>query len=275
MPARTVDLATHINESFERGGSPAFPVALRPIFYNSGENLQPVPDRLAVVREDTGQSLGLVSKRYVLVPHQRILDSVGDATAKLDVGSIPRGIYLDRNGARMRAVFKFPALTEAVVSGDDICPCLKIQNTYDGTSRITVHLGAFRFVCTNLAIGGGGVFAGGFMAVHTGEIPIDRVADELGSYLSRFTAIVAAYRSWNGQLLDRERFVHALAAFPKRPAEEIERAIPVGQDATVYRAYNAATWHATHRMRSARGAFDLLERINHTFQEHFPPGAAS
>ena len=113
------------------------------------------------------------------------------------------------------------------------------------------------------------------MAVHTGEIPIDRVADELGSYLSRFAAIVAAYRSWNEQLLDRERFVHALAAFPKRPAEEIERAIPVGQDTTVYRAYNAATWHATHRMRSARGAFDLLERINHTFKEHFPPGVAS
>lgn len=273
MPARTIDLAAHINETVECGGPAGFPVSLQPIFYNRGEDPEPVRDRLAVVRTDTGRSLGVVSKRYVLVPHQRILDSVAEATSKIDVGPVPRGIYLDRGGARMRAVYKFPALAAPVVPGDEICPCLKIQNTYDGTSRITVHLGAFRFVCTNLAVGGGGVFAGGFMAVHAGDIPIDRVADELGSYLSRFGVITEMYRSWHETKLDRERFVSTLLGLPTRTADGILRELPNDGTVSVFRAYNAATWYATHRMRSARAAFDLLDLINRTFQENFPPSA--
>ena len=40
--------------------------------------------------------------------------------------------------------------------------------------------------------------------------------------------------------------------------------------ATVFDAYNVMTDFATHRMRSYRTAFDLLERINAGFQEAFP-----
>ena len=39
---------------------------------------------------------------------------------------------------------------------------------------------------------------------------------------------------------------------------------------TVYAAYNAATYVATHEMRSVRGAFDLLKQVNQTFQDRFP-----
>lgn len=270
----TVDLSAHINQTIEWGGPAAFPVSLRPIFFNGEDEHQAIPGRVAVVREDTGQALGVVSNRYKLVPHEDILDIVQEATQKLDVGPIPRGVYVDRNGARMRALFKFPHLSEPISTGDRVCPCLKIQNSYDGTSRITVHLGAFRFVCTNLAVGGGGVFAGGFMAVHTGEIPIDRVAQELGAYLFSFWRIIGTYRHWNEEPLDRRRYEEVLSALPKRPAQEIAAAVPVGSATSVYKAYNAATWHATHRMRSARAAFDLLDRINQAFQGQFAPGAA-
>jgi hypothetical protein len=39
-------------------------------------------------------------------------------------------------------------------------------------------------VCTNLAVGGGGVFTGGFMAVHAGEVPITQVTNQLTNYPS-------------------------------------------------------------------------------------------
>jgi hypothetical protein len=51
-------------------------------------------------------------------------------------------------------------------------------------------------MCTTLAVGGGGVFAGGFMAVHQGEIPIEDVAKHLTDYLRGFDAIAAFYRAW-------------------------------------------------------------------------------
>jgi len=269
MKRQAIDLTDPLNQNVERGHPADFPITLRPLFYAEKGFYEAVPKRYAVVREDTRQPIAVVSDRYTLIPHQRILDVVQQAIQPLDVGPVPRGVYVDRQGARMRALFKFPALTRPVLDGDEICPCLKIQNTYDGTSRITVHIGAFRFVCTNLAVGGGGVFAGGFMSVHAGDIPMDQVAEQLSSYLSGFTAITALYRFWSELTLEPSRLTGMLGRVPKRHAEKLWEGM--AKTRTVYEAYNAATHYATHEMRSYRTAFDLLERINHGFQTAFPP----
>jgi len=266
---RVVDLASHINETVERGHPGDFPIALKPVYYASDGTFAAVPKRLAVVREDTGQAISVVSNRYTLIPHQHILDAVEEAIKPLDLGPIPRGIYVDRQGARMRAIFKFPALVQPVTEGDDICPCLKIQNTYDGTSRITIHIGAFRFVCTNLAVGGGGVFAGGFMSIHEGEIPLDEVAGQVSTYLAGFEKIVVMYRYWATKWLEQGSLAKLLDGISAWHAKRILEAF-ASRKPTVYEAYNAATYYATHQMRSYRTAFDLLERINRNFQKHFP-----
>ncbi len=39
---------------------------------------------------------------------------------------------------------------------------------------------------------------------------------------------------------------------------------------TVFDAYNRMTHYATHSMRSAKTAFDMLERVNASFQRVFP-----
>lgn len=267
---RTVDLASHINQTIERGHAADFPIVLRPLYYGKDGTFEAVTQRLAVVREDTGRAVAVVSDRYTLVPHQRILDSVEEAIKPLDVKPVWRGIYVDRQGARMRAIFKFPALARPALHGDDICPCLKIQNTYDGTSRIAIHIGAFRFVCTNLAVGGGGVFAGGFMSIHAGEIPLDEVAEQVSTYLAGFAKIVETYRSWSEWWLEQGSFGKALEGISTWHAKRITEAFQK-QKPTVYEAYNTATYYATHEMRSYRKAFDLLERINRAFQKHFPP----
>lgn len=269
MQRTTVDLASPLNQTIERGHPADFPISLKPVFYGKDHLFTKIPKRLAVVREDTDTPIAVVSDRYKLVPHQEILDIVGQAIEPLDLGPVPRGIYVDRGGARMRALFKFPSLAKPVI-GDDICPCLKIQNTYDGTSRISIHIGAFRFVCTNLAVGGGGVFAGGFMSVHAGAIPIDKVAEQLGKYLTGFDEIVELYRHWTNMPFYVANIVPMLATVPKRHSTRIIDAIAVKAAGSVYEAYNVATHYATHRMRSYRTAFDLLERINHGFQKAFP-----
>lgn len=271
---RAVDLSAHINETVERGNPADFPVVLRPVYYDSGETLEEVPKRLAIVREDTGQALSVVSTKYRLITHQALLDQVHAATDTLDVGPVPRGIYVDRGGARMRALFKFPALAEQVylTGGDTICPCIKIENSYDTTSRVSAHIGAFRFVCTNLSVGGGGIFAGGFMATHTGEIPVERIAEQLSSYLSTFGKIVETYRRWVAEQFDWEQMGDVLDSLPIRARKRIEDGIVQARTNTVYTAYNVATNYATHRMRTANAAFELLEAINRGFQAAFPPG---
>lgn len=269
MPRQPIDLSNHINQSVERGHPADFPVSLEPIYKQQEDSFVEVPRKLAVVRQDTGATLSVVSNRYTLVPHQGLLDLVDSAIQSLNVGPVPRGIYVDRNGARMRALFKFPALARPVLSGDEICPCLKIQNTYDGTSRIAVHIGAFRFVCTNLAVGGGGVFAGGFMSVHAGEIPMEEIAEQLTVYLSGFGSIAELYRVWAEVPAEEEALRRAMSALPESAATAIRVQMLIDRAKTVYEAYNVATHYATHEMRSYRTAFDLLAKINRGFQQQY------
>lgn len=267
---KQVDLNAHINANVIRGNSADFQVMLQPVFHEGPDGRRPIPARRAIVRQDTGQAIAVVSDRYTLVPHTRILDIVEQAIQPLDVGPVPRGLYVDRQGARMRAIYKFPALALAIVGQDEICPCLQVRNTYDGSARIAVHIGAFRFVCTNLAVGGGGVFAGGFVSIHAGEIPIEKMADQLADYLTRFGQVVSLYRRWSEQRPAPGTLNSIFERSLKGRPEGLWDAITEKAPATVFDAYNVMTDYATHRMRSARTAFDLLERINAGFQKTFP-----
>jgi Domain of unknown function (DUF932) len=267
-----VDLSSHINETVEAGNPADFPIILRPVYHGTGGDgeFEAVPERFAVVRKDTGKTLAIVSDRYKVVRHQELLDAVQAATTEIDVGPIPRGIYVDRDGARMRALFKFPALEQPIAFQDHICPCVKIENTYNATSKILVHIGAFRFVCTNLAVGGGGVFAGGFMSIHAGQIDTSVITTKLKTYLTDFNQIMATYRQWAETEIEAERHEQLLDLLPARSAEMLKLHRAIEAPKTVFDAYNQATNYATHHMRSFHGAFDLLERINHGFQNFFP-----
>jgi hypothetical protein len=269
MARRVVDLNSHLNANVTRGNPAEFSVTLQPVFHEGAGGQQAIQSRRAVVREDTGQAIAVVSDRYTLVPHSRILEVVERAIAPLDVGPVPRGIYVDRQGARMRAIFKFPSLARPIVGQDEVCPCLQVRNTYDGSARIALHIGAFRFVCTNLAVGGGGAFAGGFVSVHAGEIPIEMMADRLADYLGRFDQIVLLYQQWAAQRPSRrdleDVLEHALAGH----FDTLRDAVLSAPPPTVFDAYNRLTHHATHGMRTARTAFDMLERVNASFQETF------
>ncbi len=265
-----VDLNDHLNANVTRGNPAEFRVSLQPVYCDGPDGHQIIPTRRAIVREDTGQAIAVVSNRYVMVPHARILDVIERAIEPLDVGPVPRGIYVDRHGARMRAVFKFPSLASPVLGHDTICPCLQIRNTYDGSSRIAVHIGAFRFVCTNLAVGGGGAFAGGFVSIHAGEIPIEMMAGQLADYLTRFDQIVQLYRKWSAHRSTRDGIESILRQSLQGRFDGLREEMLLTTPPTVFDAYNRMTHYATHSMRSAKTAFDMLERVNASFQRVFP-----
>ena len=271
MPRKQpVNLNDHLNANVARGHPAEFDVSLEPVYHNSGGHETPIANRLAIVRRDNGRAIAVVSDRYALVPHTRILEVVGQAISPLDVGPVPRGIYVDRQGARMRALFKFPALARPVVGDDEICPCLQVRNTYDGSARIALHIGAFRLVCTNLAVGGGGVFAGGFVSIHAGEIPVEAMGTKLAEYLHGFEAIVATYKYWSETRPSVQDLDFVLKRSLGGRFETLRDDLTSAPPATVFGAYNKLTHHATHSMRSARTAFAMLENINSSFQARFP-----
>ena len=148
---QTVDLNDHLNDTALMDKAPD--VELRKLYL---EGAQEVPSSRAVVRVDTGESLAVVSDQYTLVKHNNILRVVDDVVEKVGggAGKVPRGIYFEKHGAKLRALYKFPHLARTLEGDDTLCPLVSVANSYDGTTRVAVGIGAFRFVCTNLAIGG-------------------------------------------------------------------------------------------------------------------------
>ena len=80
MPRRQpVDLNSHVNANVIRENPADFPVTFQPVFHEGPDGHKLIPTRRAIVREDSGQAIAVVSDRYTLVPHTRILDLVEDA----------------------------------------------------------------------------------------------------------------------------------------------------------------------------------------------------
>lgn len=131
-----------------------------------------------------------------------------------------------------------------------------------------IHIGAFRFVCTNLAVGGGGSFASGFMSIHAGQIPLDLIEKQAADYLTGFDRIVETYRRWNDTEVENDEVGEALVYAPKKHRTEILHGVQ--RRTTAYAAYNVATDYATHSLRTANTAFELLGIINAGFQREFP-----
>ena len=84
-----VDLSSHLNQTVQRGHPADFPVVLRPVFEGADGILHEIPHRRAVVREDTGDTVAVVSDRYTLVPHQQILDTIEESLVDLRPATRP------------------------------------------------------------------------------------------------------------------------------------------------------------------------------------------
>jgi hypothetical protein len=61
---RVIDLSAHINGDKQVGNPANFPIALRPLHYAAEDDfMEPVPGRLAVVREDATSPIATLLER--------------------------------------------------------------------------------------------------------------------------------------------------------------------------------------------------------------------
>src|SRR6266850_2301105 len=272
MRKSAVDLNSHVNQTHLVGNPASFPLTIVPAMYRNPVTglTEEIRNRDVVARADTGQSLSVVSNRYALVPHTTVLDTIDSALEGLDVGPVPRGIYVSGGGAKMRAIYKFPALERTLRVNaldrkqDRLCPLIKVTNSLDGTSKISIEIGAFSFVCTNFAVGGSGVFAGGFMAVHAGTIKIEPAGDQLRNFLFLFDQILDLFSHWSEIAAGADEHKRALENLPDRYSERLlAKRSPQN---SVFDVYNQATDFCTHQLRSASRALQLLSEVNRGFQ---------
>src|SRR5215472_2495023 len=229
MKRQPVDLNSHMNPDVIRGGVADFELISTPIMFKNPVtgDLDSFDSRTVITRADSGKALSVVSDRYSVVNHRDLLTTIESAIDGLDVGPVPRGIYLENDGRKMRAIFKFPALERAIQVNaldrrtDRLCPLIKVSNSLDGTSKISIEIGAFSFVCTNFAVGGSGIFTGGFMSIHQGNIELEAAADQMRAFLNQFDAVLNLFAYWADVQAAPELHKRAIRRLPERYARRL------------------------------------------------------
>lgn len=212
-----------------------------------------VPSRRAVVREDTGRVLGVVSNQYALTPHRRVFEPLEAALVAEAPPIRECETRVSRHGAYAKVVWTFDEMMEVGGDPDDrVRLRLEATNSLDRTALLGVALGAYRLICSNgLTVGTG--YRETWQ--HRGDLQPGNAADVVRGLLLRGSDLVHQWSTWREIAYPYSALDQWLAApGPSQTIGERDRTIVVAyfsdRSPNLWEAYNAITWFATHRAKS-------------------------
>lgn len=236
-----------------------FPVAVAPIYTGEGDKQREISRRKAIVREDTGDILSVVSSKYQILEHKHVIEGVRSA---LDGVDYQEKIQMGSNGRNFLVTADLPMERSIEVQKGDILSLrIMARNSYDGTSAFQLMLGAVRLVCTNGMTGFTHAFQ--YSQRHIGTATTIGVkAEELRSGIEQLSA---QFRQMQPVFADMtktpvrheadELFSNGLvpSPFPQYLLDEARErfeAEPMG--GTKWGYYNSLTFAITHKMKKER-----------------------
>ena len=226
-----------------------FPVEFRKIVTEEGIK---IPFRQAVVRTDKDMAIGVVSKKYALLPHDNVVGAFREA---LEGQNVQERVMLTHNGARLNLELTLPDIKIDVGGGDEIAMRLIVKNSYDGSHKLQIVFGAFRLVCSN-----GMVIGRKFLSInrrHIGNVTIEveAVKKQVAMLTELFKKEMPTMREMVKTNLvpsPAEFFNPKEMEIPAYLAQVAARNYEVEKGKTLWDAYNATTAAITHSMKQDR-----------------------
>lgn len=100
-------------------------------------------------RTDTGVIIGVTSERYGIVQNSAFTDSIENGFRDVGLSFSKRDAIVTRWGARSHIEYEFNTRTAIVAKGDTVALRIIARNSFDGTSKSSISVGAVRLVCLN------------------------------------------------------------------------------------------------------------------------------
>lgn len=229
-----------------------FPVTTTPVWTRRKGTMIRIPDRVAVLREDTLIPLGVVSKKYAIVEHTKVIDGFREAFGD---EKLNERIQLTHNGARLHYEVTLPNVLVDVGGGDKIALRLIVQNSYDGSHRLQVIFGAFRLVCKN-----GLIIGRKFLSVsrkHLGqvsmELDVEKIRKQIEYTTAMFTKTGEEMKKMREvtvplRVLESTAYDAKSLQIPAYLVEEAQNEFMRSEGTTVWDYYNSLTFAITHKM---------------------------
>lgn len=226
----------------------SFPVRTEPLFAGKLK----LEDKMAIIREDTNESLGIVSKHYGLLKHQDVVESFREITKGQDV---EEKIELQKNGAQLFATYTFPNQKLEVAKGDLVSMKLIAKNSYDSSSSFQIMLGAYRLVCSNGMVIGSQFLK--FSQRHfeeTIQIDIPELREHVTQLTSKFQNSLPTMQKMVNtnmyqSITDTLEIEVKNKNIPKYLCKIAEETYEKNTDKTVWGYFNSLTYSVSHEMK--------------------------
>ena len=173
---------------FDSGyGDAGFDVASVPLMYFNEDGEWHSSSKVAVVRTDTMQELGVHGHNYKPVAPKELIQAQRDIIMRsdLETGGITERIDTAYNGAATFVRYKLPEHTYTTPDGDTACLTLLGVTSLNSTFSFIMSAGAHQSACFN-----GQVFVGGaaalFKARHTKNLDIKAASRSITKSLEVF-----------------------------------------------------------------------------------------
>jgi Domain of unknown function (DUF932) len=234
-----------------------FPVALRDVHVNG----RTVDGYRAVVREDTGEVLGIHGDGYKLVPNRQVFPAFEDALScsELNLSGMTVSDAVSHGGAKTARTYRFPEHRCLIDDQDSVDLQLRVVNSYDGSMAFSCLVGGFRLLCSNGMVIGQS-FAQSY-GRHTRGLDISGMIIKMENALLLYLDQSSQWRRWAGREIghdDASRVFSKIPGMNERLHKKLmaywhkERQM-LGP--TLWALYNAATYWSTHEAvrRSSSG----------------------
>ncbi len=155
--------------------------------------------------DQTFVPVGVVSKEYVLIPHNEVVDIAEGAlkSANIDPRSVMAELDITEYGERMNLSLYLPD-DFGFDPGDGNWMALRLElfNSVEGNTRFRALMGWFRFVCSNGLIIG--ITKSDFRRRHIGNLKISDVGAVLISGIKESEAEIRNFGVWRNQSIQKK-----------------------------------------------------------------------
>ena len=238
-------------------------VELKPLFLGNGD----VVDHKAVVRQDSGNVLGIVGPRYQPLQNAQAFDWFNPFVENGEVALETAG-SLDE-GRRIWVMAKIARDPSVIVKGDEVLKYLMLSNSHDGTLAIRVGYTPIRIVCANTLAMAHSSNASKLIRVrHTAssKVALDKLRDIMNIVDREFEATAEQFRFLASRMFNQKdirEYVKAVLGkekiadedLPTRTKNQLDEIIGLidhanqklsGVDGTYWAAYNAVNQYLNY-----------------------------
>ena len=205
------------------------------------------------IQDEHGRPIAVVGSGYTLVQNNDVYPQIEDAiyASAINTRGMTRDIKSSHGGARTIVTYSFPAHKVDINDrGDNVMLTIKVLNSYDGSWRFMILVGAVRQICSNGMVIG--EYFSEHFAKHTKNIDTDVAVDKLGHALEVFgqnAELWTAYPSTKVSDLQATNVLTSLAGGSKTLLEllqqtHVEYVDELGKN--LWALFNTLTEWSTH-----------------------------